>query len=192
MALKHILLGLLGSPASGYDLKREFNQSLTHFWGAELSQIYPLLDRLEAQGLLKSRRSASEKGPARRVYRRTAKGTRALREWLSAGPEFGGNRIPFLAQVYFLNQLEGNDGALGYLEKLRTKIETTLGMLRSIESGWRADDPRYPDELSDEDFFPQLTLSAGISTWQARLDWCEQSIARLRRREHANKKTVSG
>src|ERR1700740_1459020 len=52
VSLEHILLGLLRQPASGYDLKAVLDHGIGHFWGAELSQIYPSLRRLEKRGLL--------------------------------------------------------------------------------------------------------------------------------------------
>jgi len=79
MSLDHILLGLLREPASGYDLKDAFNETVAHFWSAELSQIYPTLKRLEERGLLRSRREPSPKGPDRRVYRLTGEGREELR-----------------------------------------------------------------------------------------------------------------
>ena len=62
MSLPHLLLGLLAEPASGYDLKKSFGQTVGHFWSAELSQIYPALGRLEDDGLLRSERVGSAKG----------------------------------------------------------------------------------------------------------------------------------
>ena len=52
MSLQHILLGLLREPASGYDLKAYFDSSVRYFWAAELSQIYPTLQRMEKSGRL--------------------------------------------------------------------------------------------------------------------------------------------
>ena len=89
MSLRHLLLGLLESPASGYDLKKQFDQSLRNFWHAELSQIYPQLQKLEDEGFVSSRHEDSPSGPPRRVYRRSARGRRELLDWLRAGPEIG-------------------------------------------------------------------------------------------------------
>ncbi len=51
MSLQTILLGLLRSPASGYELNARIRSEGQHFWSASLSQIYPLLARMERQGL---------------------------------------------------------------------------------------------------------------------------------------------
>lgn len=185
MSLKHILLGMLAEPHSGYDLKKQFDQSLRNFWRAELSQIYPLLQRMQNDGLLSSRDAESDIGPTRRVYRRTAKGRRELHDWLNAGPVVGVERIEYLAQTYFLAQLDTPDEAIAFMESLRDYVAERLEHLQHVEKGWRGDDPRYPDALPDEDFYPQLTLDLGIARMRGTLEWCERSIARIRARRKA-------
>ena len=53
------MLGMLREPHSGYDIKKTFEKSLRSFWRAELSQIYPLLQKMEDEGLLTSKAGAS-------------------------------------------------------------------------------------------------------------------------------------
>jgi hypothetical protein len=48
MSLRYALLGFISTePASGFDLAREFGESMGWFWYASHSQIYPELRRLE-------------------------------------------------------------------------------------------------------------------------------------------------
>ena len=185
MSLKHILLGMLAEPRSGYDLKKEFNQSLRNFWNAELSQIYPQLQKLEKEGLLSSKLVASSAGPPRRVYRRTARGRRELFSWLADGPRVGEERIAYLAQVFFLWELSEPDQAIAFMQELRDHMAAWLESLRAAEAEWRASDPRYPDNLPDEDFFPQLTLALGLKKVAANVEWCEECIDRLVARRDA-------
>lgn len=184
MSLPHILLGMLKEPQSGYDLKKEFGSSLQHFWHAELSQIYPALKQLEKNGLVKSRIGETRGGPQRREYRRTEKGRRELLEWLKSGPITGTERIAYLAQIFFFSELEDRAKAIEYLEALRAHMAGWLAVLRQGEAAWREADPRYPDDLPDEDFYPQLTLSLGLRKVQANLDWCDETLARVRAREN--------
>lgn len=179
MSLRHILLGMLAEPHSGYDLKKEFNQSLRNFWNAELSQIYPQLQKLEKEGLLSSKLVASSSGPQRRVYRRTAKGRREMLSWLADGPRVGEERISYLAQVYFLGELNEPDKAIAFMQELRDHMAGWLESLRRAEADWRANDPRYPDALPDDEFFAQLTLELGLKKVAANVEWCDQCIARL-------------
>ncbi|MCE1255059.1 MAG: PadR family transcriptional regulator, partial [Anaerolineae bacterium] len=47
MSLEYAILGFLQyQPLSGYDLKKIFDQTVSHFWPATQSQIYRTLDRL--------------------------------------------------------------------------------------------------------------------------------------------------
>lgn len=183
MSLPHILLGLLHEPQAGYDLKKEFGQSLQHFWHAELSQIYPSLQRLERDGLVKSREGETRAGPPRREYRRTAKGRRELLRWLEAGPVTGKERIAYLAQVYFLGEHHDKKQALQYFTKLRDEMAHWLNTLVSIEQQWRQQDSRYPDKLPEDDFYAQLTLALGLKKVQANLEWCNDCLARIRARK---------
>lgn len=183
MALRDILLGMLARPASGYDLKRHFNQSLRHFWAAELAQIYPTLQKMERDGLLAVTVEPSPQGPERKVYRRRKPGSDQVRSWLQRGPEFRRDRISYLAQVYFLHELHDRTEQRAFLVELRDRMAEQLGELRDVERRWREEDPRYPDELPDETFFPQLTLQLGLERLAASLRWCEESIARLDRRD---------
>ncbi len=58
--LGHLLLGMLSfGEKTGYELTREFEESLANVWAASHSQIYPELAKLEAAGLIRK----SEAGP---------------------------------------------------------------------------------------------------------------------------------
>ena len=182
MSLKHIMLGMLREPHSGYDIKKKFDQSLRNFWRAELSQIYPTLQKMEDDGLLQSEVSESAIGPTRRMYKRSAAGREALRNWLQDGPTVGTEKLTYLAQVYFLANLDDDDKVLEFMQELRQYMVDWLHQLEAAEKGWSNDDPRYPDELPDEQFYPQLTLDLGLSVVKARIDWCDRSIERIRSR----------
>src|SRR3954464_9663877 len=81
-AVTWAVLGLIASkPRSGYDIKRIVDRTIRHFWAASYGQIYPELKRLEAAGWIPGQEGA-RRGPARRVYRITAEGRRALQDWL--------------------------------------------------------------------------------------------------------------
>jgi len=183
MSLKYIVLGMLRKPHSGYDIKKHFEKSLENFWRAELSQIYPLLGKMQDDGLVTSKAGASDIGPTRRVYKRTAKGGRELVSWLSDGPVVGTERIAYLAQVYFLADLECDSSAIAFMQELRDYMSDWLHSLEATQNEWRSNDPRYPDELPEEDFYAQLTLDMGLNKVRTNVEWCDHAIARIRARE---------
>ncbi|HWY26847.1 MAG TPA: PadR family transcriptional regulator [Candidatus Angelobacter sp.] len=182
MSLDHILLGLLRTPASGYDLKRVFDERIHYFWAAELSQIYPALGRLERKGWLRGRRAESKRGAGRRVYQVTAAGHRALRAWLESEVELGDDRIPYLAKLYLMDELHSLTKSRRFLTNLRDKFASNLAALEIIERCWARDDPSYPDSLSPAMFHVLLTLRNGICMLGARVKWCDESIRRVEAR----------
>jgi PadR family transcriptional regulator AphA len=182
MSLEHILLGLLRQPASGYELKRTFDESISHFWAAELSQIYPTLKRLEKRGWLRARRADSQRGAGKVVYGTTTAGKAALREWLESGPQVGDERFAYLGQLYFMDELGDEARTLWFLLRLRESVRRKIDTLRAIERRWAEQDPRYPDRLPAFDFHVHLTLRMGVLTLAAKLKWCDESIRRTRLR----------
>src|SRR5262249_13920193 len=84
---EYVILGLLSSaPKSGYAIKKEVEEVIGHFWKESFGQIYPALERLQAQGLVQ--RDPEPAGQRRRfVYTITASGREALRAWLATPPE---------------------------------------------------------------------------------------------------------
>jgi len=181
MSLDYILLGLLQTPRSGYELKAEFDAGVANFWPAELSQIYVTLKRLTKRGWLTNRVEPSDRGPDKRVYHRTTAGRRALCGWLTSEPQLGDERFSYLAQVYFLYELDDLQATLSFLEKLRQRFARRLDALRAIERAAESS-PDYPDRYPSEDFHQLLTLHLGLKTAAVRLAWCDDSIRHVRAR----------
>lgn len=181
MSLPHVLLGMLEEPASGYDLKQRFEQSVRHFWYAELSQIYPALAKLEKQGFLESQKMPSDKGPSRKIYSRTEQGKQQLKAWLAEGPVCRTERLSYLTQVFFLDAISAKQ-RVEFMQKLRDDFAARLAELQQIETHWQANDPRCPDNLPDDELFKHMTLRSGLLKYRVMVDWCEECLGRMRKR----------
>ncbi|MFI8199042.1 PadR family transcriptional regulator [Streptomyces sp. NPDC085942] len=83
MALDHaILVSLLERPGSGYELARRFERSIGHFWTATHQQIYRVLGRMVADGLLLVREVEQQGRPDKKEYSVAGPGRAALAAWL--------------------------------------------------------------------------------------------------------------
>lgn len=183
MSLDQILLGMLRDPASGYDLHRAFEEGPRHFWSAELGQIYPALNRMEEAGLLRSRATPSARGPARRVYRRTAAGTRALHRWLRGEAEVGTERLAWIGQLIFLGELRDPQETLRLLGELRAHFVEGRTLLRSAEQFLRAAHAGVSAERWPEDAFHELLcVRMGVHVREARVDACDECIRLVKAR----------
>jgi PadR family transcriptional regulator AphA len=182
VSLDHVLLGILRTPASGYEIKQQFDRVFSHFWAADLPQIYRTLNRMERDGWLAAAVEASDKGPERRVYRITAVGRRALRKWLTTAPTLATERVEYLAQTFFLGALEDDAAALTFMRQMREVLARELAALQAIATGWAAEDPTYPDCADRDDFYAQLTLDLGLEKLATKLAWADRCVARIERR----------
>lgn len=180
MSLDHILLGMLHEPGSGYDLKQEFERSVRHFWFAELSQIYPVLKRLEDRGLLRSRVVPSARGPERRVFETTTGGEKELEAWLLADPIIPRDRLVYLAQLFFMGELEDLSQTERFMERLRGMMVSRLSVLQAIESEWMGAIGVVDDGLTeiedDRVFHMYTTLRMGIHSLRSRVEWCDETL----------------
>lgn len=183
MSLDCILLGILREPAAGYDIKQYFDNVFRHFWSADIAQIYRALNRMEKDGLLTSRMEPSDKGPDRKVYRRTEAGKQLLDEWLQAGPVFGSEKFTYLAQIFFLDQAEPLQTE-EFFSTLREELVARLETLMAIKQTWLSEHPEYADsaQMPDEEFFPYLTLDMGLRKTQALVEWADASLDKIRKR----------
>jgi DNA-binding PadR family transcriptional regulator len=190
MSLEHVLLGMLRDPASGYDLRKEFERGPRHFWSANLSQIYPALQAMEKQGWLASRSEPSARGPARRVYRRTRAGTLALHRWLRGAPVLGTERLAYIGQLIFQGELREPARTLRFLKALRARFASFLKGLETGERALRRAHRRPPARWEDDDFHELLCLRLGVQTYRARVAACNECMrlikARMRRKERVH------
>ena len=182
MSLDHILLGMLGSPASGYDIKRGFSEGARHFWSAELSQIYPALKALEKRGWLTSRLEPPAKGPPRRVYRRTPQGRAELIRWLGEGPRMGTERFAYLGQLCFMHELDDLQATGDFMLELRSRLGAFLALLQQAESDLAGTDGARLDTLNAEDFHVYLAVRMGVRSLRAKVDWCDEALEHIEHR----------
>lgn len=178
--MEHILLILLEESASGYELKREFEAGAMTFWPALPSQIYSTLQRMEGNGLLRSTRESSNRGPDRRAYSRTDAGQTELDKWLRSGPQIGRERFAYLAQLSGIGLL--NEPAVGvdFLIQLRHWFTERLEYLKGFETAVLED--HTPESLDNAEFFDWAALQMGISVLEARARCCTELLETLKRR----------
>jgi DNA-binding PadR family transcriptional regulator len=181
MSLEHILLGMLREPASGYDLKTAFNEGARHFWSAELSQIYPALKHMQRRGWLTSRREPSPRGPDRRVYRRTAKGTEQLRRWLEAAPVVGTERFAYIGQLIFMGEAADLEVTERFMLRLRDRLHEFQRLLEAAEAYLRGR-PDFPEGLDDHEFHELLSLCIGVRSLRAKVAACDENVELIRSR----------
>lgn len=87
--------------ASGYDLKKAFESSFSHFFAAGYGSIYPALAALAEEALVTCEQIPQEGKPDRKVYRITDAGYDALLDALESASPSHKVRSEFLAMLCF-------------------------------------------------------------------------------------------
>ncbi|MFF5210779.1 PadR family transcriptional regulator [Streptosporangium sp. NPDC000396] len=166
MSLRIALLGLLtaSGPASGYDLTKLFESSISNAWHARHSQIYPELNKMAAEGLV----TVDEEGPrGRKTYTITEEGARELRTWLIEKEPSRSQRSEVALRAFLLPTLEPHVAAA----LLRAEAEVygrRLAMLETI---------RATKSLAKQPDFGRHALELGIRQVRLLRDWSEETAA---------------
>jgi PadR family transcriptional regulator, regulatory protein AphA len=174
------ILGLLAEkPRSGYDIKKEVEERLGHFWSESYGHIYPMLRRLNGRKLVAVRPGRRQPGrPDRRVYSLTASGRRALEAWFTHPPGPSRPRNELLLRI-FLGRFAPPATLLRDVQTYRAGVLATLRQLRGIRAAVRGDAAPSPDLV-----YWALALDFGVRVFQALDDWsglAERRLKELRR-----------
>ncbi|WP_075011126.1 PadR family transcriptional regulator [Stigmatella aurantiaca] len=179
------ILGMLcREPMSGYGLRQAIARTVGHFWQESYGNLYPALERMEAEGLAAlDREERSPGGRVRKVYRVTAKGRRVLAEWLRRPVVPHVERNELLLKLFFGARV-GPKSSLAHVERSRAEAIELLAALRLIDEdvcGSREDHPELP--------YWHLSIRAGLLGLEAHLRWCDEAREALQRLAHTKRST---
>lgn len=163
--LEGFVLGLVWQmgPCSPYEVRRHMQASPSTQWSASAGAIYPLLQRLERSGLVKSASKRNGKRE-RREYQVTKKGSAALRAWV--GPPLASEAVtvahdPLRSRARFLEVLPKGD-RMKWIEAARQALDQVEKRVREWESQFGAADPGAA----------MMTLSGELDV-KSRREWVE-------------------
>lgn len=178
MSLPHAILGFLyDTPNSGYDLKKIFDTSVSHFWPADQSQIYKTLARMQQQGWLQTEVYPQATRPARKVYSITSAGKQELLTWLLTPLPAEPNRSAEMIQVFFAARLT-DEQILRVFERAAGLMRQGLAQYDQIPRDFQhysayTHSPR-------QFYFWMLTLEIGVTQLRSNLALIEDIVRRIR------------
>ncbi len=170
MTIEYAILGFLSwQPFTGYDLKKQFADSLTFPWSGNNNQIYRALVHLHEQGWVSKEVQYQEDRPPRKVYTITNKGREALRQWVLTAPELPETRHTFLAQLAWADQLTPAE-LDGLLEKYEYEVRMRLLMLQEQERRGVDRPARTPREA----YLWRMIAEKWIAVHESELRWVQK------------------
>jgi PadR family transcriptional regulator, regulatory protein AphA len=181
---KYAILGLLSlKPASGYDIKKIVDESIGFFWNENFGHIYPILARMEKEGLVRKLAKESGDRKARNVYALTARGEREFLEWLGEPADVTPHRNELLLKLFFGRRIDR--GAVeAILAEQRRKNQELLEIYGGVA--------RHIDEVgTPEAPYWRFTLDYGIRIARMHVEWCDETLKALKRLSSSKKEKRS-
>jgi DNA-binding PadR family transcriptional regulator len=181
--LGYAVLGLLSrEELSGYDLKRWMERPLGYFWNARHSQIYPELARLEEDGFVTHELVEQSGKPDKKVYRITAEGLEALKEWVVQPPVSRSVRDELTLKAYSVWLADKGQVARLFREE-GVRREEQLAHYEAMRT-WMEDEHETEMRSPDSPWFAAYaTLRRGIGYEKEYAEWCRWMADSVERRE---------
>jgi DNA-binding PadR family transcriptional regulator len=174
-----VVLGMLAArPRSGYEIKQLVDSSARFFWAASYGQIYPELKRLEKDGLISGSDSA-QGARQRTVYKLTAAGRRAAREWIERPPQVFELRDEGLLELFFSGSIDPAR-APEIARERAARATSSADELRAIEQQIEAQGKHEgPEHSPDAGSLAVLRYGIEMNEWAAA--WFERIADELER-----------
>lgn len=169
---KYAVLGLLMyAPLSGYDIRRIYADSLGNFWSESYGAIYPILKRLEEEGLATREVERQAGKPDRNVYTITDLGREEMRLWLAQPADPVRERVEVLLKLFHGWEV-GPAVMIEHVRRFRAEHASLLERYAHYdEMMTRDDEPPSPYWL--------MTVSCGQHSSRAYIEWCDETLAQL-------------
>jgi PadR family transcriptional regulator, regulatory protein AphA len=167
-------LGLLAwrGESSGYELHKVAERSIGFIWAPARSQLYAVLKRLAAAGLVGGRHVVQADRPDKQMFSVTEAGTAALRDWLDGveaiEPE---DRDGVLLKLFF--------GAFGDAEASRRQLLDYRQRVSDRLVTYRDIERTFDGERETAALRRLQTLRLGIALMQASLSWADETLQAL-------------
>lgn len=180
---KFVILGVLATgPHSGYDIKKFLSESIGHFWLISYGQIYPILKQLVSNGLAVMETQIQDGKPNRNVYTITTNGLEQFRAWLKEPTDFSGPGNEMLVKLFF--------GIYGDVKDQIRDVEHYRKLLNEVYQKYLVLEKDLSDQATDNPHIHYwlMTLRTGILKGQVSLQWCDETLAKLRELETQDRK----
>jgi DNA-binding PadR family transcriptional regulator len=168
------VLGLLAwsGEASGYELHTRAARSVGFIWAPARSQLYAVLKRLDAAGLVSGRRVVQADRPDKRLFQVTETGMAVLRDWLDRiEPIEPEDRDGVLLKLFFGAFGDAEAGRRQLLD-YRERVAGRLATYREIEGTFGG----APDAAAVRRL---QSLRLGIALMEASLAWADETLRTL-------------
>jgi DNA-binding PadR family transcriptional regulator len=182
-ALGYALLGLLQqNPASGYDLRKIFSSTSMKTYSDSPGAIYPALNRLEKQGLIRGHIEPGAGLRRRQVFRISPKGLAELKKWITrpiTREDMVRSPQEIMLRFAFCEMAVDRTAAVDLLRSLETAMKAHVAALREELQAMPAAVPTSA----------RLAFECGVRGNQGLLEWTQYALATYAREKRKKEGT---
>ncbi|GIP33414.1 PadR family transcriptional regulator [Paenibacillus sp. J2TS4] len=169
MNIQNVILGfLLDGPMTGYDLKGKFDESVSYFFEATFSGIYPALRKMESEGLVIKEVLLQEGKPNKNVFAITDKGRTAFADYLASPVAQSVQRSDLLLRIFFGSHCS-EEQIVKWLTQEQARLQDGLAHLLAMQEALLKDPETDPFRLK--------TLSFGMEQLRLSLQWIDNELS---------------
>ena len=170
---KAVLGALSLESATGYQIKKFLEETVSYFWKESFGQIYPVLSELENEGKVIQVQN-SPTGRREKLYSITDSGSEELESWLKSSKyTINPGRHELMLKIFF-----------GYKEVVPNLIEQ-ISTYRNQLSGTMQTFTGFKTVIENDDMDQVrkvcmgATVQSGVISVQSQIKWCDESISKL-------------
>ncbi len=170
----YAILGFLNEcEMSGYDIRKEAEDSIGYFWHESEGHLYPTLSQMARGGLIEEVNVKKRNSRQRKQYRITALGREKLVEWLNMPVIEGRVRNSFLLKLFFSKDAKP-EAIKEHLERELFKRKEQLAIFKRIKD-------KIPLSTSNkkQQHLWEITLDFGLTMTSTWIDWLTKNLAAL-------------
>lgn len=170
MTGQDVILGmLLNGPQSGYDIKQAFENLFSYFFDVSYGSIYPALNKLEKEGLIKKEVVIQKGKPNKNVFSITEQGKAKFWEYMSSPLERDVVKSDTLMRLYF-SKYTDIEHVLVWLEEAR---EYSQQQLERLEKDYLLYKPNMTPTQ-------ELGIEYGIFTTKNNLQFLDKALQKMK------------
>ncbi|MFB7637697.1 PadR family transcriptional regulator [Peribacillus butanolivorans] len=167
--LGYAILSSLGrKPCSGYQLVGH----LEVIWPAKHSQVYPLLTKMEKNGLLEFDYIEQSGKPDKKVYSITEKGRKNLEKWVTESPSDFIIRDEFLVKIYSI-WLSDEENAKKLIQDRISKLEKTVALRDENIARIEQTHEKNGLEMTSKNFGRYILFNRRSMLDKEEISWCK-------------------
>lgn len=177
--LSYGLLALLSQgPCTGYELMLQIQP----VWQAKHSQIYPLLAKMEQNGLVQFVTVPQKEKPDKKVYSITDRGISMLQQWIPEPTSEPVKRDELLLKLYGIWLAEPERAERLFEERLQMFSKKSVKLAASLEELGKQSAEEEPRSLSSSSFGKHILLKRAMDNAQMEIEWCKWVLQLLKER----------